>query len=132
MATARGFAKRVTKWGDGISLGIAKATGEFGVRYYRALIDATPVDTGFARSRWRIYFDTLSAPTVGEAPTKDRNRSYSRPSIPRRSFKSIKGISIVNDAPYIGVINRTHGIVESAQAATTGLLDQLLKRYAPK
>lgn len=130
---ARGFAKRVNKWGQGIELGIAKATGEYATQFYRALVNATPVDTGFARAGWdmEVGSSTVAGPPA-RPEKKDRNATYARPPIPRYRFKTIRPISISNDTIYIGVLDKRVGIVNQAKGATAGLLNRLLKANAPK
>ena len=130
---ARGFAKRVNKWGTGIELGIAKASGEYATQFYRALLNATPVDTGFARAGWdmEVGSGTVMGPPASPQK-KDRNATYLRPQVPRHRFTKIRPISITNDTPYIGVLNKRVGIVNQAKGATAGLLKRLLKANAPK
>ncbi len=111
--------------------------------FFRECVNGTPVDTGFARSRWSA--DLLS--DVREAPTKvvtskDDGVTYGSaedtiqkhlPRINRLGNKNLNGLNVTNDAPYIGRLeegwsSQNQYWVRAAAKRLAGKIGSIVKR----
>ncbi len=132
---------RVRRRGD-LSTALKVAAGQSCARLARTLVEnlynATPVDTGYARSRWVASAGAPGGGAVGHANAKqsgvDRDRvkpsSMATPGSGMAwldSYALSGKIYIANDAPYIGRLNAgwssqaPSGFVETAIAMAMSL-----------
>lgn len=131
---AKAFSARLNRYSKELNKGVAKATGEYGAAYFNKLLEpsVTPVLTGYARSRWRLKLGSNQVPELSAPPPRNPSSTYASPRPKKLDLVTIQSIAISNNAPYIRVLNASRFILGNANAGTEGLLDRLLKRYAPK
>lgn len=88
----------------------------------REVVPATPVDTGFARGNWR---PSINAPAVVPVTLNDPTgaATIARISTVARQYKIGDTIFIVNNASYIGDLNRG-----SSPQAAAGFVQESVRR----
>lgn len=86
--------------GDRVDLGIARKMGRAASEIGKELFKRTPVLTGRARSGWVITLDSPSSdiPAVGHTIEAEA-------AVVTSSVSSARTIYIVNNVPYIGILN---------------------------
>lgn len=114
MADPHTFAKRMRGLGKRIGDNADRATRRCAIAVDAAVVIATPVDTGRARSNWQVE---LNQPAEGTRDALDRS-GQSAINEGKTKIAAYKGggpgaeIHITNNLPYIGKLNEGH----SAQA----------------
>ncbi len=105
MATLRSLEGRLRRVNRRLENGLTRLMAELGKEVGRTLVEATPVDTGFARANWR---PTLNVPAGRPVTFLDPTGAATSARIAAiaRSWKVGDTIYIVNNAPYIGLLNR--------------------------
>ncbi len=104
MATLRQLSGRLRRVELRLNRGIEQLIGTVGDEVGKALVPATPVDTGFARGNWR---PTLNVPASRPVTFLDPTgaATIARIKAVSQSFRLGDILFIVNNAPYIGLLN---------------------------
>ncbi len=128
MADLRTFAGRIRLIGKRIEENSDVLTRKVAVAVDGAVVLATPVDTGRARSNWQVEIDSAASGTI-EAHVPGKEGSTGGPNAQMAmdlgkeriaDYKSGQTIHITNNLPYIGRLNDGYsaqapaGFVENA------------------
>jgi HK97 gp10 family phage protein len=124
MSGLEDFAKRMSRISVEVEDGVERAVKECAIAVTRTVINATPVDTGRARSNWTADMDEafhkiFPAHVPGErGSTGDTNAEIAieqaEAAISQFDINKNNSIHISNSLPYIGALNDGH----SKQAPT--------------
>ena len=90
--------------GGEVDLGIARKMGTIAVEITTELFKRTPVDTGRARLGWRVTLDAPSTDEPGRGSSEGDPISMAI-GVKLRATSSERPIYIVNNVPYIGILN---------------------------
>lgn len=104
MATLRTLDRRLRRVTERLVVAVEDLTSDIAEEIGRALVPATPVDTGAARANWR---PSLNAPAVVPVTRTDPvgSATISRIAVVARQFQIGDTIYIVNNLPYIENLN---------------------------
>jgi Bacteriophage HK97-gp10, putative tail-component len=118
MGSLDDFAKRMSRIAVAVEASAERAVKDVSREVARAAIEATPVDTGLARSNWQTGLDV--APTTvlparipgAKGSTGDANSaaamSACEPAIEDFDVTKNREVHITNNAPHIGALNDGH------------------------
>lgn len=121
MATPDEFAKAIKMYADGIQTTVPQLVRKTALAIDQAVVLATPVDTGRARSNWLVSVDAPATEEI-DAYSPGKEGSTAGPNAQAaidQGQEAVatygpdnKSIHITNNVPYIGRLNEGH----SAQA----------------
>lgn len=120
------FAKRMLKRAEEFEQARKDIMRETVLAVSSAVIQATPVDTGRARSNWHMSIDYADPTTFGGVPDKSGNVSLEQIKSGIRLYKPGQTVIVQNNLEYIQRLNdgwsaqAPAGFVEEAVEAATG------------
>ncbi|MCA3632238.1 MAG: HK97 gp10 family phage protein [Methylobacterium sp.] len=131
------FAKRMARISVRVEENVERAVKDVSREVARAAIEATPVDTGMARSNWQTGLDAaplgvLPARIPGaKGSTGDANSAAAmfacEPAIEDFDVTKNREVHITNNAPHIGALNDGHSKQAPADFARLAVLAGLGK-----
>lgn len=110
MATLQQFSIRIRNVANGVSGNADRVVRAVLLAAASTVVLRTPVDTGRARANWQARagtpaVGTLPAPsTPGEGP----NAALARAQAVAAAYRGNSELSLTNNLPYIGALNRGH------------------------
>lgn len=129
------FAKRMSRISVEVEGGVEQAVKDCAVAVARTVINATPVDTGRARSNWTVELDQafqklFPAHVPGEkgsTATANAEIAIEKAEAAIDQFDICKNssIHISNSLPYIGVLNDGHSAQAPADFVKLAVIDGL-------
>lgn len=125
MTDLRGFGKRMKTLSNAVGKNADKLVRKVALAVDAAVVLATPVDTGRARSNWQVDLNTEPSGTLPEpvTPQEGVNRSLNEAKEKAAAYKTGDVIHITNNLTYIGRLNEgwsaqaPAGFVEEAALA---------------
>ena len=105
MAELRAFGKRARQLGANVADGADALVRRVAVAVDTAVVLATPVDTGRARSNWQV---NIGSPASGTVPTFGNNAASKAVAAAQAQIGTYRGgsaIHITNNLAYIGRLN---------------------------
>jgi Bacteriophage HK97-gp10, putative tail-component len=137
MGSLDDFAKRMSRIAVAVEANAERAVKDVSREVARAAIEATPVDTGMARSNWQTGLDAapigvLPARIPGEkGSTGDANSaaamSACEPAIDDFDVTRNREVHITNNAPHIGALNDGHSTQAPADFARLAVREGIAK-----
>lgn len=107
MSDLRGFGKRMKTVSKTVGANADKLTRKVALAVDAAVVLATPVDTGRARSNWQVELNNIPAGTLPEpaSPADGPARAIAEGKEKAAAYKTGDTIHITNNLPYIGRLN---------------------------
>lgn len=135
MAGLDDFARRLDHIAVQVEDNVERAVKDCAGAVLRSVVEATPVDTGYARSNWtpeldRAFEGVFPARVPGKAgSTAEANASATveagLPAIEAFDLKTNESIHITNNAPHIQPLNDGHSQQAPADFVRLAVLDGL-------
>ena len=135
MAGLNDFARRMSRIAVQVEGNVEQAVRDCSKAVARGAVEATPVDTGLARSNWVA---SLDAPAVGVVPahvpgvggsTGDANAlaaiGLAESAIDGFEISKNREVHITNNAPHIGALNDGHSRQAPADFVRTAVMQGL-------
>lgn len=125
MADPRGFGKRMKTIAKTVGVNADQLVRKVCLAVDSAVVLATPVDTGRARSNWQVDLNNAPAGTLPEpaSPAEGVTRATAEAAEKAKAYKAGDTVHITNNLPYIGRLNEgwsaqaPAGFVEEAALA---------------
>lgn len=120
MADPKTFAKRVRLRGRAVEENATRLVRKVAVSIDSALVLATPVDTGRARSNWQVEINT---PARGEAEPVSAQEAIDAAVRVVNESRNGDAIHITNNLAYIGKLNEGHSAQAPARFVEKSILN---------